>query len=123
MPMQPRPRAETVGPLRPRVRVCMAGMLSEVDVERQMLRSVDVVAAEGFAGSQTASPRERSPQGPQARRRRSNVGLHTSGRGRTDVRRRGAAGGRRTAVFPRQDGAGPTFDVAVGPPAADLIPR
>src|SRR5512132_1248137 len=39
MPMQPRPRAETVGPLRPRVRVCMPLIVSKSDVERQMLRS------------------------------------------------------------------------------------
>src|SRR3954449_13373441 len=88
-------------------------------------------------GASTASPRGTESATGATRSWWSNVGLPPSGRGRTDVRcqgrggrverrvspvttgqdRRsmsGAGGARRTSVFPRQDGAGPTFDAVAG---------
>src|SRR3954454_23584971 len=125
MPMQPRPRAETVGPLRPRGRVCMSSMLRKADVERQMLRSVDVVEAERSAAALTASPRGTQSAGAPAALVVSNVGLPPSGGGRTDVRPRAAGGVRRTSGFTPLEGAGPTFDVwgaAANPIAAHFVP-
>src|SRR6476646_2529648 len=69
MPMQPRPRAETVGPLRPRVRVCMSPIVGESDVERQMLCSGENARGARLRGTLSAVPELELTRDPRDRRR------------------------------------------------------